>query len=46
MLKLFCNIGPRSLKLAFSLPLSLKSVDSVVSFKKQLKAHLFKLAYR
>lgn len=28
-----------------SLPLSLKSVDSVISFKKQLKVHLLKLAF-
>nr|XP_054596020.1 uncharacterized protein LOC129163078 [Nothobranchius furzeri] len=38
----FAAVAPR---LWNSLPLSLRSVDSVDSFKKQLKTHLFKLAF-
>uniref|UniRef100_A0A669EE25 Reverse transcriptase domain-containing protein n=1 Tax=Oreochromis niloticus TaxID=8128 RepID=A0A669EE25_ORENI len=38
----FVSVAPR---LWNSLPLSLRSVDSVMSFKKQLKTYLFKLAF-
>uniref|UniRef100_A0A669CLJ3 Reverse transcriptase domain-containing protein n=1 Tax=Oreochromis niloticus TaxID=8128 RepID=A0A669CLJ3_ORENI len=40
--KAFVTVAPR---LWNSLPLSLRSADSVVAFKKQLKTHLFKLAF-